>query len=50
MFVITTIILRQQYTIIMKKEEEVVFNFEHPFAHKGDYKRKLKMRFVRMSD
>lgn len=33
----------------MKEAEKEIFNFEHPFAEKGDYKRKLKMRFTRTS-
>lgn len=50
MFVVTTIIIRQLYTIVMKEKEKVVFNFEHPFAEIGDYKRKLKIQFVRKSN
>lgn len=49
MFDILAIIIRQLYTITMKEVEKEIFNFEHPFAEEDDYKRKLKMRFARMS-
>lgn len=49
MFGILAILVKQLYTIIMKDAEREIFNFEHPFAEKGDYKRKFKMRFTRMS-
>jgi len=46
---ILAVIVKQLYTIIMKEAEREIFNFAHPFAEKGDYKRKFKMRFARMS-